>query len=174
MPFAVGATKIWGTPSPLTPAPTGWVRTDGFTDYTDWISGLSFQNAPFGGYLGFRHGYSNNIPSPAIKYYRWSYRKVGETGGWGELNEPVTRRYVKQSPGLLPTFPVDKLGPDTVGGKSNLFKFKPSSPPGPEPGDPPGTITYWPTDDTFGDIYTGYLSTVTIPPNIADGAGHTN
>ncbi|MDH3307941.1 MAG: hypothetical protein OEO77_10535, partial [Acidimicrobiia bacterium] len=39
MPFAVGNTKIWGSPpppnpgDPIPPAPPGWVRTDGFTDY---------------------------------------------------------------------------------------------------------------------------------------------
>ena len=57
------------------------------------------------------------------------------------------RHYVKQSPAQLPTFPGFQLGPHTVGPNSYLFQFKPLAPPPPDIGDPPGTITYWPTDD---------------------------
>jgi hypothetical protein len=171
MPFAVGGTEIWGSPpppmlgDPIPLPPTGgWVKPDGFTDYSGMV------DAPFGGYLSFRHGFSSNIPSPAIKYYRWSYRKVGSMS-WKELMVPVSRYYVKESPGMLPTFPTYELGPKTVGGKTNLYEFKPDAPPGPDPGDPPGTITYWPTDQFFGDIYTGFLDSTTLTPNALGAAG---
>lgn len=163
MPFAVGGTKIWGSP-PLAPlAPAGWVKTDGKTDYGGFV------NAPFGGYLGFRHSYSNTIPG-VVKYYRWSYRK-GSSGAWKHMDIPVLRYYVKQSPGLLPSFPTYRLGPNSVGPNSDLFEFRPLVPPPPEAGDPPGTLTYWPTDSSLGDIYSGFLNTTTLSPNVADAAG---
>jgi hypothetical protein len=163
MPFAVGGTKIWGTPPGSPTAPAGWVQSNGLTNYGGFV------NAPFGGRLGFRLGYSNDIPD-GIKYYRWSYRKVGSVS-WSEMFEGVIRHYVKQSPGELPTFPVYALGPNTVGTNSNLFEFKPPAPPGPDPGDPPGTVTYWPTDGFFADIYSGFLNTRSLPPDIAGAAG---
>lgn len=95
-----------------------------------WLH-IFFQKTPFGDYLGFRHGYSNNIPSPAIKYYRWRYRRAGELD-WKDMHLGVGRHYVKQSPGMLSTFPVYSLGPHSKGGNGNLFEFKPSSPPGPD------------------------------------------
>lgn len=164
MPFAVGGTKIWGTPPLAPPAPAGWVKSGGLTDYGGFI------DAPFGSFLGFRHGSSINIPSAAIKYYRWRYRKAA-TVDWFDMHEPVVRHYVHQRPAALPTFPVYPLGPHTVGTNANLYEFKPPAPPGPGMGDPPGTITYWPTDDFFADIYTGYLDTPALPPNVAGAAG---
>lgn len=165
MPYAVGGSPIWGTPTPMTPVPTGWVRSDGLTDYGGLV------NAPFGGYLGFRHGYSEDIPSVAVKYYRWSYRKVGAVE-WHDMLDTVVRHYVKQVPGvLLPSFPAYILGPHTIGPSAGVFEFKPDVPPGPDLGDPPGTITYWPTDDFFGDIYSGYLNTPTLPGGVLSAAG---
>lgn len=164
MPYAVGNTKIWGTPPMAPPAPVGWVKSDGKTDYSGIV------DAPFGSTLGFRHGYSFNIPSADIKYYRWSYRK-GNSGSWKHMDIPVYKHYVKQSPGMLPTFPAKSLGPHTIGANSELFEFKPNSPPLPDPGDPAGTFTYWPTDDFFGDIYSGFLNTIALLPNIAGAAG---
>lgn len=163
MPFAVGGTKIWGSPPGAPSSPAGWVKSNGLTDYAGFV------DAPFGGRLGFRHGYSNDIPN-GIKYYRWSYRKAG-TSNWFHMHQEVVRHYVHQMPGMLPTFPVYALGPKTVGASANLFDFKPPAPPGPAPGDPPGTITYWPTDDIFADIYSGFLSTPALPPDIAGAAG---
>jgi hypothetical protein len=168
MPYAVGGTEIWGTPPGMPPAPAGWVKTNGKTDYSGIV------DAPFGNRpnqrIGLRHGASNDIPNANIKYYRWSYRKTGDSQ-WKPLTTPVFKHYVKQSPGHLPTFPAYKLGPNTVGTNGNLFEFKPSTPPGPEPTDPAGTITYWPIDSYLGDIYSGFLDTSTLPPNVAEAAG---
>lgn len=155
MPFQVGLTEIWGTPSGTpTPAPpsAGWVKSNGMTDYG------SVTDAPFGGYLPFTMGHSNDVPSDDVRYYRWSYRKVGTTT-LKQMDETVVRHYVKQSPGDLPSFPVYELGPKTVGGKQNLFEFKPPTAPAPDPGDPAGTVTYWPTDNFFSsDRYAAFLN----------------
>lgn len=148
MPLAVGGTYIWGT-FPALPAPPGWVQADGLTNYG------SIVDAPFGGYLGLRSGASIGIPSAALQYYRWSYRLTG-TSQWTPLIGTVVKHYVKQKPLALPTFPVYTLGPNGM----DLFQFKPASPPPPDPGDPPGTFTYWPTDDFLGDIYSGYFNTL--------------
>lgn len=178
MPFAVGGTKIWGTPPSAAAEPAGWVKSDGKTDYTDSISGLSFVNAPFGGSLGFRHSYSSNINGDAagptkinnIQYYRWSYRKAA-SGQWKQMDIPVFKYYVKQKPAQLPSFPVYKLGPNTVGANTNLFQFRPSAPPLPDPTDPTGTITEWPTDSSLGDIYSAFLNSLALSPSVAGAAG---
>jgi hypothetical protein len=164
MPTAVGGSMIWGT-APSAPAPTGWVKGDGLTDYG------SIVNAPFGSYLGLRSGSSIDIPSSSLYYYRWSYRRAGTTGSFTRLGDPVIKHYVKQSPTTLPSFPAYSLGPHTAGTETDLFQFKPVNPPGPAPGDPPGTITYWPTDDFLADIYSGYFNTLSIPGDVMTAAG---
>jgi hypothetical protein len=164
MPTAVGGSMIWGT-YPVMPAPAGWVKADGLTDYG------SIVNAPFGGYLGLRSGSSIDIPSSSLYYYRWSYRPAGSSGAFTPLSDPVVKHYVKQSPTTLPSFPAYQLGPDTVGAQTDLFQFKPVNPPGPTASDPPGTITYWPTDDFLGDIYSGYWNTLSIPGGVLAAAG---
>jgi hypothetical protein len=163
MPTAVGGSMIWGT-FPATPAPAGWVRGDGLTDYG------SIVNAPFGGYLGLRSGSSIDIPSAALYYYRWSYRP-GTSGDFTPMSDAVVKHYVKQSPTTLPSFPAYQLGPDTVGTESDLFQFKPENPPAPTASDPPGTITYWPTDGFLGDIYSGYWNTPSIHGGVSATAG---
>jgi hypothetical protein len=137
MPYAVGGT------------PLNLIKPTGLTDYTDG-SGLAMNNAPFGGYLGFRHGYHNSLPSPAIKYYRWLYRREGEAA-WREFTEPVGVHYSRQQGGKV-SFPVYPLGPKSIAGK-NLYEFRPHTPPS-----EPGAVTSWPTTDYFGDIYSGFLN----------------
>jgi len=176
MPFAVGGTTIWGSPPPILrpfplpplipEAPLGWVKQSGKTDYA------GYTDAPFGGYLGLRHGYSNDIPNSKIMYYRWSIQKVGDPDGtWTQLNTPVYRTYVKQKPGQLPTFPAKQLGPKTVGDNANLFEFKSAIPPEPDEGDPAATTTSWPLDDFVGDIYSGFWNTNALSPDVAGAAG---
>lgn len=135
----------------------------GLTDYN------SIVDAPFGGWLGFRHGYSAvipiNIPNKPF-YYRWLYKKEGEAE-WREFFEPVVRHYVEELPGKLPTFPALTLGPHPVKGM-HLYNFKPHDPP--PPSDPAGR-TYWPTDDWFGDIYTGFLNSPNLPGGVDASAG---
>ncbi|HWV15528.1 MAG TPA: hypothetical protein VN030_08845 [Cellvibrio sp.] len=168
MPYMVGGTPIFGNPS-MGAAPLGWVKPSGYTDYGAGSLGILY-DAPFAATLGFRLGYSYDIPSAAVKYYRFSYRKVGAPG-WLQMSVPVVRHYVHEEPGHLPTFPVYKLGPNTLGLQGNLFEFKPDFPPAPAATDPAGTVTYWPEDDWFGDIYSAFLDTATLPGGVAAAAG---
>lgn len=161
---AVGGSFVWGT-YPAPPAPVGWVQPDGLTNYG------SIVNAPFGGYLGLRSGASLGIPGASdITYYRWSYRPLGATN-WAYMTDSVVQHYVKQPPVGLPSFPVESMGPFTVAGVPALFTFRPANPPPPDASDPPGTVTYWPTDDLFADIYSGYLNTTGLPGGAAAAAG---
>lgn len=160
---AVGGSFVWGT-APLPAPPAGWVRQDGETDYGGEV------DAPFGGYLGVRSGASIDIPSAAAKYYRWSYRKAGTTT-WYPMSDTVVRHYVKETPPHLPTFPVEVMGPFTVNGQPALYLFKPLSPPPPAATDPAGTVTYWPNDDLFADIYSGYWDTTALPGGPLTAAG---
>ncbi|MBE2269418.1 MAG: hypothetical protein IAE80_14380 [Anaerolinea sp.] len=163
LPFSVGDTFIWGTPPGSPDAPLGWVQSDGFTDY-NWGSLGLVRSAPFGSTLGFRMLESFYIPTNALKYYRFSFRKVG-TADWTPITTTITRRYQREVPGELPTFPAYALGPKSVGAVTNLFEFKPVNPPPPDASDPAGTIHVWPTDNVFGDIYAAIWDTDAPPFN---------
>jgi len=143
MPYAVGGTTINN------------IKPSGLTDYIDSLSALHMVDAPFGGRLGLRHGYDGRIPTPRIAYYRWTYKRKGTTR-WHEFTEPVGVHYVKRR-GSVVTFPVYVLGPYSVNGM-NLYKFRPHNPP-----TVPGASTSWPTTDWFGDIYSGFLNSATLP-----------
>jgi hypothetical protein len=127
------------------------IDTFGLTDYTE--GGLVMNDAPFGSHLGFRSGSSSAIPTTDLYYYRWEYKHDGEAG-WHDFDENVVVHYVKEVPGEMPSFPTYKLGPNPVGGK-NLYQFRPHDPPA-----IPGAVTYWPTGGFLGDIYSGFLNTV--------------
>lgn len=161
MPYAVGNTRIWGSPPPPGPgdpipvAPAGWVRTDGYTDYAEGTE------APFGRRIGLRMVSSAVIPYAGLAFFRWSYRKVGTTA-WKPLLEPVIRHFVRELPGVPhPSFPVYPLGPKP----GDVFEFRPHVAPAPEPADPPGTQHYWPVGEGLGDIYSGYMTTHLIEPD---------
>jgi len=140
MPYGVGGTRL------------DRIKPSGLVDY----AGIT--NAPFGWRLGLRHGYASSIPNATLAYYRWIYRRQGTTE-WNELLETVGVHYVLEEGGTT-SFPVYTLGPKSVGGK-NLFEFRPNSPPS-----VPGATTYWPTTDWFGDIYSGYFDTRTLPDGV--------
>ncbi len=137
MPYGVGGTRIDS------------IKSSGLVDY----AGIT--DAPFGWRLGLRHGYDGDLPDGNIKYYRWLYRQQG-AGSWTELTESVKVHYVKEQGGTT-TFPVYALGPQGVSGM-NLYEFRPHDPPS-----FPGATTYWPTTDWFGDIYSGFFDTRTLP-----------
>ena len=119
------------------------------------ISALNMSNAPFGGRLGLRSGYSTGIPTPQITYYRWLYRPASG-GAWTEFTETVKVHYIKEQGGTT-TFPVHVLGPKSVAGKM-LYEFRPHNAP-----TEPGATTSWPTTDWFGDIYSGFLNSTSLP-----------
>jgi len=127
------------------------IDTFGLTDYSE--GGLVMNDAPFGSYLGFRSGSSSAIPTTDMFYYRWEYKHDAEAG-WHDFDEVVSVHYVKEAPGEMPSFPTLKLGPNPIGGK-NLYMFQPHDPP-----TIPGATTYWPTSGFLGDIYSGFLNTV--------------
>jgi hypothetical protein len=150
MTYAVGGTPLYN------------IKDSGLTDYTDWMSDIEMVDAPFGGRLGFRHGYDGRIPTDGIKYYRWLYKHESETE-WHEFNESVGVHYVKEEEGRI-TFPVYMLGPRGVNGM-NLYEFKPHE----APEECTGwwifrtcANTYWPATDWFGDIYSGFLNSEAI------------
>ncbi|MBU0943542.1 MAG: hypothetical protein KJ804_02575 [Proteobacteria bacterium] len=147
MPYAVGGIPLNKIKQP-----------SGLTSY-DTIIDAPFGNLP-GHRLGFQHGYSSTIPTSTLFFYRWQYKKDGETA-WHELREPVVRHYIKEEPGQLPAYPVCTLGPKSVHGK-HLYHFKPHTP---EDCDDfiPGGHNSWPVDDWFVDIYSGFIDTFDLP-----------
>jgi hypothetical protein len=128
LPYAIGSTPIWGKPAGSPPAPTGWVRTDGLTDYVTAGLGL-LHDAPFGGTLHIVHDDSYFIPAAGIKYYRYSYRRAGSSGDWTPITTPLGRGYRMEYSDRLPTYESYPVGPFTVGGQTGLFEFKPQTPP---------------------------------------------
>ena len=143
MPYAVGDTKLFG------------INAAGRTTYRDSLSGLMMNDAPFGSRLGFRHGYEQSIPNRQIKYYRWLYKEPGATT-FQEFDESVGVHYVKEQGGKV-SFPVYLLGPKSVGANT-LYEFRPPKPP-----TITGATTYWPTNNWFGDIYSGFLKSHALP-----------
>ena len=140
---------VWGV---------GGTMLDNIDDTTGLTSYGSVDSAPFGGYLGFRHGSSHAIPITTgphlITHYRWLY-KHDSIPGWNEFTLPVNVHYVKEIGGFLPTFPSYNLGPHVINSK-RLYEFRPHDPPQPSS---PGDTAYWPTSGFLGDIYSGFLST---------------
>ncbi|HMW48471.1 MAG TPA: hypothetical protein PKD17_01845 [Cellvibrionaceae bacterium] len=133
LPYKIGETTIWGKPG--TPAPFGWVRSDGLVDYASSPLG-NLYNAPFGGILNFYHDDSYFIPSTAIKYYRYSFRRFSATPNsgptdpsWTPITTALARGYRMEYSDRLPTYESYPVGPFSVGSHSNLFKFKPQTPP---------------------------------------------
>ncbi|MDJ0807108.1 MAG: hypothetical protein QNJ78_09780 [Gammaproteobacteria bacterium] len=158
MPFKVGNISL------------NRIKSTGLVDY------LGVTDAPFGSpedsRLGFRHGYSQVFPDDTAGqpyYYRWSYRKESSSS-WHEYTATVVRHYVEELPGELPTFPAYKLGPYPVAGM-HLYQFKPHDPPKPSDPTAPDEATYWPTDEWFGDIYSGFLDTFGLPGGVVASAG---
>jgi hypothetical protein len=152
LPYAVGGIAING------------IKGNGLTN------AMGFVDSPFGGYLGFRMGYSSSIPKIGTSYYlyRLCYKKSDESK-WHDFSVPVLRHYVKELPGKLPSFPVITLGPIPVNGL-NLYRFKPAKPDD-GIGFIPGGNNYWPEDDWFGDIYSGFLNSLLLPGGIDGAAG---
>ena len=152
-----GGVRLWVMPYGVGGTPLFRIKSSGRTDYTDGLTAQPMSNAPFGGRLGLRMGQGNALPTNAMKYYRFSYRKGG-SGPWTEFNEAVNVHYVVESGGDV-SFPVYNLGPKPVADKY-LYEFRQHNPPSVH-----GATTYWPTTDWFADIYSGFLNT----PSLTEG-----
>lgn len=159
MPFGVGGTRVDRIQQP-----------SGLVDYTQ--SSTAITDAPFGGTLGLRHGYSSVFPTPGMTHYRWQYKKEEAGSPWREFAEPVAapvvRHYVDEDlsdPSQPPTFPAYAVGPHSIAGK-HLYEFKPDEPP-----QIPGHNRYWPTDNWFGEIYSGILRSRSLPGGLDLAAG---
>ncbi len=139
LPYKIGYRPIWGTPSGAPVAPDGWVRSDGLVNYNGEHGLGMLYDAPFGGTLRFYHDDSYFIPKGdtdpgaddnSIKYYRYSYRGVADPGVWTAMTAAQSRTYrMEYNDGSLPTYESYPISPQTVGGESNLFEFKPRTPP---------------------------------------------
>jgi hypothetical protein len=125
LPHSIGHAPIYGNTG--SSAPRGWVRTDGMLDYHDTLGDIN--NAPFGGRLVFRQDDSYFIPNSGVKYYRYSFRRQGDSE-WTPIQTPLARAYrMEYDDGSLPTYESYLVGPQTVGAQSALYEFKPVSPP---------------------------------------------
>lgn len=144
MPWKVGNTALFS------------IKPSGLVDYTDGLSLRQMTDAPFGGHLGFRHGYDSRLPTAGLFYYRWLYQPVGGSG-WQEFSETIGAHYVHKV-GTTVSFPVYALGPKSVLGM-NLYEFRPHQPPAAEA----GAENTWPATDWFGDIYSGLLNSTALP-----------
>lgn len=173
-PLAVGGMYIAGNAGIVPAGTTGWVRPDGRGSYTKaWIDdiGDDVTDAPFGSTLGLRMNWSDDLPTAAIAYYRFSYRKKGSGDAWAHMTTPISRHYVHTEPQgagqpLKVSYPSINLGPVSVGGKQNLCAFRPHSPSGVEAGAPAGTTHAWPVNlAVSSDLYAAYLPTA----GLADG-----
>jgi len=135
------------------------IKPSGLVDYKDGSSGIQMNDAPFGGGLWFRLNSSNNIPTPAVYYYRYRYQRLG-TAGWNDFESTISVHYVKNRPGKTPIFPTYKLGPYDVNGKK-LYRFRPHAAELPSLVSlAPGETVDWPKIALPGDEYRAYLDTL--------------
>jgi hypothetical protein len=184
LPYKIGYTPIWGTPAGAPSAPTGWLRSDGLVDYNSGSSLGMLYNAPFGGTLRFHHDDSYFIPKDdsdpgpgdsSIKFYRYSYRRVGDTGAWTAMTAPQSRGYrMEYNDSSLPTYESYPVHAQTVGGEPNLFEFKPRTPPV-RVIDPPTVVVREWTSGNLNDIAASWNTRATAPAmdeiNTSDDAG---
>lgn len=135
-PWAVGEMGIWGQAAG---APAGRLRGDGMVDYVAGGLGL-LHDAPFGGTLHFHHDDSWFIPSPStpVTHYRYAVRRRlpapntgADDGTWAPLLTPQSRSYRLEYSDRLPTYQSIGVGPETLGGRQGLFRFRPPQPPHP-------------------------------------------
>lgn len=172
LPYKIGHTPIWGTPSGGPTAPNGWLRSDGLLNY-DSHSGLDWlYNAPFGGTLHFYHDDSYFIPKDdsnpgtgdnSIKYYRYSYRRLGTTG-WTAMTGQQGRGYrMEYNDGSLPTYETYPIPAETIGGEPNLFEFKPRTPP-PRPIDPSTVVVREWSTGNINDVAATWNTQTEAPP----------
>lgn len=174
LPYSIGYAPIWGIPTGAPVAPDGWVRADGYLNYYHSGSSLGWiYDAPFGGSLHFYQDDSYFIPSSGIKYYRYSYRRLGETD-WTPINTPLSRGYRMEYSDRLPTYESYPIGPITVGSESNLFEFKPVDPPA-RATDPSTVVAREWTSGNLSEVAAAWDTTVAAPPlsttNTTDDAG---
>jgi hypothetical protein len=152
MPWSIGDVPF------TTVSPTGTVN------YTDGMSKFAMNDAPFGGYLGFRHGASSTIPNTAIKSYRWQYRRTGASV-WTDFSEPVVVYYILEAPGALPALVPYKLGPNPIKGM-NLYDFRPDASSLPKPIS--GSQTTWVSTGIMNTEFSGFWQSATkdLPADI--------
>ncbi len=168
LPHRIGHTRIWGTPAGSPPAPVGWVRSDGFTDYS-WGGWGVVRGAPFGGTLTFFQDDSYFIPTDTIKYYRYSFRRVGASGWTPMMTAPLFRQYREEyNDGTLPTYDYYQVGPNSVNDEHYLYEFKPQTPPS-KPGDPAALIVREWTSTPLTEA-AAYWDTTTAAPGVAHDA----
>ncbi len=180
LPYSIGFAPIWGIPPGLpTPvAPDGWVRSDGYINYqtnSTYGSDLGWLfNAPFGGTLHFYHDDSYFIPSSNIKYYRYSYRRIGSSDDWTLITTPLARGYRMEYTDRLPTYEAYPVGPVTIGTQSGLFEFKPIVPPA-RATDPATVVAREWTSGNLSEVAASWNTTGAAPPlgpdNSTDDAG---
>jgi hypothetical protein len=87
--------------------------------------GLYKNTDPYGTRLDLRMQFHDDLrdillPGNGARYYRWSYRKHGQTA-WTHIATPIIHRYITTNSSGKNIILSEKLGPDTVGTKNNLF-----------------------------------------------------
>lgn len=172
LPYKIGDTTIWGKRA--TPAPLGWVRSDGLTNYNSESFLGNLYDAPFGGVLHFYHDDSYFMPSNAIKYYRYSYRRfsaAANTGptdpSWAPITTAQARGYRMEYSDRLPTYESYPVGPFSRGGQSNLFEFKPQTPP-PRDSDPASVVVREWISGNLNDVAASWNTLIAAPAMSAD------
>lgn len=91
--------------------------------------GLTTAGEPFGGSLEPHVWFGDDLIASGVTHYRWSYRRLGSSGGWVALDRQVVRHYAEIAPDKTLVFKPFPLGPDPALAGQTLFKIQPESPP---------------------------------------------
>lgn len=87
--------------------------------------GLYKETDPYGTRLDFRMQFHDGLrnllpPGNGVMYYRWSYRKHGDTD-WTHIDTPIIHRYLTAIASDKHVIDSEKLGPNTIGSEDSLF-----------------------------------------------------
>ena len=91
--------------------------------------GLTANGRPFGGSLEPTIWFGEDLITEGVTHYRWSYRRLGDTGDWTAIDKPVSRHYAEVMADSTLAFKPFPLGPDPALPGQNLFQIPPVDPP---------------------------------------------
>lgn len=133
-------------------------------------TGLLPGDTPFGGTLSLQVQFDPNLQSGGIHYYRWSYKYDGDAD-YTQISAPVSHRWMQlvNVGGVLDVHLNSvALGPNLVGGESNLYSIPDPNLPWVDINDPADRpFAYF--DSTTGTP--GRNGMVTLRLEMFDGAG---
>ena len=122
--------------------------------------GLTGGGAPWGGSWRFRVEFDHTLRTDLnVRYYRIRWRKVGSGNPFMPLNSDIRRHYAHMVGPFLLVIDPYLLGPQTVGGTTDLYEIPPALPP----------VGQWVIADAVSDTTSALFASQTFAPPAGAG-----